>query len=166
MPAAVTRCGNYFGGYDFNYIRLIPGVMRSLVAGERPTLRSDGKFTRDYPYIEDAVDVQLDLAERLHRDSSLYGEAFNFSYGKQLEVFEIVEIVAKLYGSSTKPLVNNKVSAEIRHMHLSSDKARSILGWQPTCGFAEGLRRTVDWYRDHLTAEAGHRGDLATAMNA
>ncbi|NGO52910.1 GDP-mannose 4,6-dehydratase [Allomesorhizobium camelthorni] len=150
LPVAVTRCGNYFGGYDFNFARLIPGVIRSLVEGEQPILRSDGKFTRDYLYIEDAVDVQLDLAEKLHRDPTLYGEAFNFSYGAQVEVIEIVERIAELFGSAVKPLVNNSVSVEIRHMHLSSDKARSRLGWEPACGFDEGLKRTVDWYIRHI----------------
>jgi nucleoside-diphosphate-sugar epimerase len=150
VPVAVTRCGNYFGGYDFNYTRLIPGVIRSLVAGERPVLRSDGKFTRDYLYIEDAVDVQLELAERLYHDPSLYGEAFNFSYGAQVEVIEIVERIAELLGSPIKPLVNNSVSVEIRHMHLSSEKARTRLDWEPTCGFEEGMKRTVDWYRSHI----------------
>ena len=164
LPVAVTRCGNYFGGYDFNYARLIPGVAKSLAAGEQPVLRSDGKFTRDYLYIEDAVDVQLELAEHLHRDPSLYGEAFNFSYGDQIEVIEIVERIAEIFGSPAKPLVNDSVSVEIRHMHLSSEKAKTRLGWKPSCGFDEGLRRTVDWYRTHLAGEAARRREaLATA---
>jgi CDP-glucose 4,6-dehydratase len=146
LRAAVTRCGNFFGGYDFNFTRLIPGACRSLAAGERPVLRSDGRFTRDFLYIEDAVDAQLLLAERLSANPRLYGEAFNFSYGEQLEVVEILRRIAYLAGRHIEPLVANHVQAEIRHMHLSSQKAEELLGWRPCIGFEEGLRRTVQWY--------------------
>lgn len=150
VPVAVTRCGNYFGPYDFNFTRLIPDVCRSLASGETPRLRSDGRFTRDFLYIEDAVDVQLLLAERLAVDQSLYGEAFNFSYGEQVEVREIVRRVMSLAGVDGLPIVENTVRAEIRHMHLSSEKAGKLLSWSPRVGFNEGLRRTVDWYLSFL----------------
>jgi CDP-glucose 4,6-dehydratase len=146
LPVAVTRCGNYFGPFDFNFARLIPGVCRSLAFGETPRLRSDGRFTRDYLYIEDAVDAQLLLAERLASDQSLFGEAFNFSYGEQVEVIEIVRRLASLSGVDVQPIVEDNVEAEIRHMQLSSEKARQILNWTPTIGFDEGLKRTVAWY--------------------
>jgi len=153
VPVAVTRCGNYFGPYDFNFTRLIPGVCKSLASGETPRLRSDGRFTRDFLYIEDAVDVQLLLAERLAVDQSLYGEAFNFSYGEQLEVFEIVRRLMALAGVDGLPIVEDTVRAEIRHMHLSSEKAGKRLRWSPRVGFDEGLKRTVDWYLSFLGAD-------------
>jgi CDP-glucose 4,6-dehydratase len=146
VPVAVTRCANYFGPYDFNFARLIPGVCRSLAMGETPRLRSDGRFTRDFLYVEDAVDVQLLLAEALAADPSLYGEAFNFSYGEQIEVLEVVRRLIAIVGLDAEPIVENTVQAEIRHMHLSSEKARRDLSWTPRIGFDEGLQRTVDWY--------------------
>jgi CDP-glucose 4,6-dehydratase len=146
VPVAITRCGNFFGPYDFNFTRLIPGVCQSLAKRETPRLRSDGRFTRDFLYIEDAVDAQLLLAERLAEDESLYGEAFNFSYGEQLEVVTIVRLLMNLAGVHSEPVVENNVQAEIRHMHLSSEKAERVLNWRPAIGFKEGLRRSVDWY--------------------
>ena len=146
VPVAITRCGNFFGPYDFNFTRLIPGICRSLAQNETPRLRSDGRFTRDFLYIEDAVDAQLLLAERLSEDPSLYGEAFNFSYGEQLEVLTIVRSLMEIAGVHADPLVENSVQAEIRHMHLSSEKAERLLNWRPEIGFDEGLRRSVDWY--------------------
>jgi dTDP-glucose 4,6-dehydratase len=156
LPIAVTRCGNYFGAFDFNFTRLIPGVVRDVMEGRRPVLRSDGRFTRDFLYIEDAVDVQLLLAERLAVDRSIYGEAFNFSYGEQLEVIDIVRRIAELMGKPVEPVVNNTVQAEIRHMHLSSNKAIQFLNWQPGCGFDEGLRRTLKWYADYYQPKTHH----------
>lgn len=154
LPVAVTRCGNYFGPYDFNYSRLIPGVVKQIVNGERPVLRSDGRFTRDFLYIEDAVDVQLLVAEKLSKDPELYGEAFNFSYGEQIEVITIVQRILKIMRSPLEAKVNNNVRAEIRHMHLASDKAMQKLGWRPQFGFDKGLEKTVHWYANHLVEQA------------
>jgi CDP-glucose 4,6-dehydratase len=146
LPVGVTRCANYFGPYDLNFTRLIPGVCRSLAAGDAPRLRSDGRFTRDFLYIEDAVEVQLLLAERLAEEASLYGQPFNFSYGDQMEVLDVVRRLMEIVGATGTPVVENTVQTEIRHMHLSSEKAERLLQWQPRVGFDDGLRRTVDWY--------------------
>ena len=160
VPVAVTRCGNFFGPYDFNFTRLIPGICRSLATKETPRLRSDGRFTRDFLYIEDAVDAQLLLAERLSADQSLYGEAFNFSYGEQLEVLSIVRTLMEIAGVHAEPLVENNVKAEIRHMHLSSEKAVRRLDWRPEVGFNEGLRRSVHWYLTFFRERTGTEFEL------
>lgn len=152
LRVGVTRCGNYFGPYDFNFTRLIPGVLRSLAGDEAPVLRSDGRFTRDFLYVEDAAEAHLMLAERLLAQPELAGEAFNFSYGEQWEVIDIVRELIALSGSQLQPQVTDGVQAEIRHMHLSSEKAKRILDWKPTVAFNEGLRRTVDWYAGHFSS--------------
>lgn len=150
LPTAITRCGNYFGGFDFNFTRLIPGILRDLAEGRRPELRSSGRFTRDFIYIEDAVEIQLMLAERVAEDRSLYGEAFNFSYGEQIEVIDIVRRLAELTAEPIEPLVNDNVRAEIPHMHLSSTKANDRLGWKPLFSLDEGLQQTVKWYSGYF----------------
>ncbi len=152
-PVAVTRCGNYFGGYDFNLTRLIPGVVRNIMQGKPPMLRSNGRFTRDFLYIEDAVDVQLLLGQRLSEDATLYGEAFNFSYGERLEVLDIVLRICRLLHAPFAPVVNETVTAEIPHIQLSSEKARQLLDWKPSHGFLTGLERTVFWYRDYFARD-------------
>jgi dTDP-glucose 4,6-dehydratase len=169
LPTAITRCGNYFGGFDFNFTRLIPGIMKDLMEGRRPELRSNGQFTRDFLYIEDAVEIQLMLAERVAEDPSLYGEAFNFSYGVQIQVIDMVRRLGELAGMPVEPLVNDNVRAEIPHMHLSSDKATERLGWQPQFSLDEGLDRAVQWYTRYFKAKAprmaddGHYG-MATSI--
>ena len=75
----VVRCGNLFGGGDRNYSRLIPGVIRDVMSGRRPVLRSDGSPLRDYIYAEDAARAYLLLAAAMRTDVSLRGSAFNFS---------------------------------------------------------------------------------------
>jgi CDP-glucose 4,6-dehydratase len=161
LPVAVTRCGNFFGPYDFNFTRLIPGVNKSLASNEAPVMRSDGRFTRDFLYIEDAVEAHFHLAERLTEDERLYGEPFNFSYGIRVEVIDIVRRIIEIAKSPLAPVTANNVQAEIRHMHLSSDKAQRLLDWKPRIGFDKGLARTVAWYQRYFRGRLGARQERA-----
>ena len=63
LPVAITRCGNFYGGGDLNWNRIVPGTIRSIVRGERPVIRSDGTFIRDYFYVEDGAAAYMLLAE-------------------------------------------------------------------------------------------------------
>ena len=157
LPVTVTRCGNYFGGFDFKWQRIIPGTIRALLAGEPVVLRSDGKFTRDFLYVEDAVDVHLALAERSIADPTLRGEAFNFSHEVDIEVIDIVRRLIALVGAKIEPQIQNTAQQEIRFIRVSSDKARERLGWRPRHDFDAALAETVGWYRDYLSDPARAR---------
>ncbi len=150
VPVAITRCGNFFGGGDLNWNRVVPGTIRSILRGERPVIRSDGHFVRDYIYVEDAVDSYLHLAQALRKESKFAGEAFNFSTGKPLDVLEMVDAIRAMMQSDLEPVVLNEVSNEIRAQHLDSGKAREQLGWEARFGLKEGLARTIAWYRNFL----------------
>ena len=93
LPVVVTRCGNFYGGGDLNWNRIVPGTIRSVLRGQRPVIRSDGKFVRDYFYVEDGAAVYTMLAERLAEDRALAGRAYNFSNEIQVTVLEIAEKV-------------------------------------------------------------------------
>lgn len=147
VPVAITRCGNFFGGGDLNWNRLVPGTIRSLIRGERPILRSDGTFIRDYFYVEDGVDAYLRLAEALVADPRWTGHAFNFSYGIPLSAVEMVQRIAAVMGMAAEPVILGQASNEIRAQYLDATKARNLLGWTPEIGMDQGLRRTVEWYR-------------------
>ena len=79
LPVAITRCGNFYGGGDLNWNRIVPGTIRSVLRNERPMIRSDGKFVRDYFYVEDGAAAYMLLAEKLLSTGRLRGQAFNFS---------------------------------------------------------------------------------------
>ncbi len=150
LPVVVTRCGNFYGGGDLNWNRIVPGTIRSILRGQRPVIRSDGQFIRDYFYAEDGAAANMTLAEKLAENPALRGEAFNFSNEIQVTVLELAEKILKLMNSELEPDVRNEATNEIRHQYLSAEKARRMLDWQPLFTLDEGLRRTIEWYGDFL----------------
>ena len=149
-PLAITRCGNFYGGGDLNWNRVVPGTIRSVIRGERPIIRSDGKFVRDYFYVEDGVAAYVLLAERLMQDSKLFGAAYNFSNEAQISVLELVNAILSKMGSKLRPEIQNQASNEIRHQFLSAERARTELNWKPNFTLDEGLEKTISWYREAL----------------
>jgi CDP-glucose 4,6-dehydratase len=150
LPVAITRCGNFYGGGDLNWNRIVPGSIRSILRGERPIIRSDGNFTRDYFYAEDGAAAYMLLAERLAHDPALRGEAFNFSNELQITVLTLVRRLLSLMGSTLEPDVRNEASNEIRHQYLSAARARERLGWAPLFTLDTGLTKTIRWYQEFL----------------
>jgi CDP-glucose 4,6-dehydratase len=154
LPVAVTRCGNLYGGGDLNYNRLVPGTIRSALLGERPIIRSDGTFVRDYFYVRDAVEAYLQLAERLD-EPRFHGQAFNFGTETPLSVLELARRILKAVGrEDLQPLVQNQALHEIPRQYLDCSKARTQLAWKPRYTLEQGLAETIAWYRKALSESA------------
>jgi CDP-glucose 4,6-dehydratase len=150
VPVAITRCGNFYGGGDLNWNRIVPGTIRSVIRGQRPVVRSDGQYVRDYFYVEDAAAAYMLLAERLAGDRDLIGHAFNFSNELQISVLDLVDRILKLMDSPLRPDVRNEANNEIRYQYLSAAKAARMLGWAPLFTLDDGLRATIRWYRNYF----------------
>ncbi len=146
LPVAITRCGNFYGGGDLNFNRLVCGTIRSVLHNKPVIIRSDGTPKRDYIYIQDAVSAYCTLAEKLE-EKILYGEAFNFSGGKPLSVMDMTNAILTLMGKKGHPVeILNQSSGEIKDQYLSIEKAQKTLQWTPHYSLEEGLRETIDWY--------------------
>jgi CDP-glucose 4,6-dehydratase len=154
-PVVITRCGNFYGGGDLNWNRIVPGTIRSILRGQRPIIRSDGTFIRDYFYVEDGAIAYMTLAEKLAADPGLKGRAFNFSNEIQLTVSQLVQRILTAMKSDLVPDVRNEASHEILHQYLSAAAARKDLGWRPEFTLEQGLERTIAWYREFLASPAG-----------
>src|SRR5688572_7021575 len=146
LPVAITRCGNFYGGGDLNWNRIVPGTIRAVLRGERPVIRSDGKYVRDYFYVEDGVLAYVLLAEELAANPELKGHAFNFSNEIQITVEDLVGSILAMMESDLTPDIRNEASNEIRAQYLDSTKARRMLDWQPLFTLEQGLERTISWY--------------------
>ena len=155
LPVVISRCGNFYGGGDLNWNRIIPGTIRSILRGQAPVIRSDGKYIRDYFYVEDGAAAYTLLAEKLAVMPELRGTAFNFSNEIQVTVLQVVEKVLKMMNSSLQPDVRGETTNEILHQYLSAQRARSKLGWKPMFEIDEGLRRTINWYRSFFNENPG-----------
>lgn len=150
LPVVITRCGNFYGGGDLNWNRILPGTIRSVLRGQRPVIRSDGSFIRDYFYVEDGAAAYMLLAEELAAKPELRGEAFNFSNEIQVTVLDLTARILKIMNSDIEPDIRNEATNEIKHQYLSAEKARKMLNWSPLFTLDKALATTVDWYKEFL----------------
>lgn len=151
LPVAVTRFGNVFGGGDVNSSRLIPGTIRALLAGERPTIRSNGLLERDFLYAEDAASAYLTVAGSLDR-SELHGRAWNASIGRPVSVLEVVRMLIEIAGLDIEPDVRGQgiPHGELARQWLDHGAMARELGWEPAWDLERGLRETYGWYERQL----------------
>ncbi len=153
LPVCITRCGNLYGPGDLNFNRIIPGTIKSVVLGERPVIRSDGTYIRDYFYVKDAADAYMALAEKMG-EKGIAGQAFNFSTANKITVLELVGKILKEMKSGLKPIILDEAKGEIRDQYLSSEKAKRLLGWEAEYPIEKGLKETVPWYAAFLKKKA------------
>jgi CDP-glucose 4,6-dehydratase len=163
LPVAVTRFANLYGGGDFNPSRLVPEAVRAALSGRRPVIRSDGSPERDFLYVEDAVAAYLAIAGALDGVAGAVGaghggapgpaagEAFNAGGGQPHRVLDVVEAICALAGTGVSPDVRGSgtPAGEIDRQWVDFAKLGALTGWAPQVPLAEGLERTIAWYREY-----------------
>ena len=153
LPVAVTRLANLYGGGDLNLSRLVPEAALAVVDGRAPVIRSDGTLQRDFLYVEDAVRAYEAICGLVHAGQG-GGEAFNAGGERPYSVLEVVETTCRVAGAPVTPQVRGEgtPAGEITRQWVDSAKLRGATGWAPAVTLEEGLRRTVDWYRQYRAA--------------
>jgi CDP-glucose 4,6-dehydratase len=153
LPLAVTRFANVYGGGDLNFSRLVPEAVVAVLDRRRPQIRSDGSPERDFLHVDDAVAAYLAIAAALERDG-IAGQAFNAGGDRAHSVREIVELIAAAGGGEVEPeyLGDGSPDGEIDRQVVDSTRLRELTGWRPEVELADGLRRTLEWYREHPDA--------------
>ncbi|MEX0993616.1 MAG: NAD-dependent epimerase/dehydratase family protein [Solirubrobacterales bacterium] len=151
LPVAVTRFANVYGGGDFNFSRIVPDTVRSLLEGRRPVLRSDGSPRRDFMYVEDAIGAYLAIAHALDRDD-VRGLALNAGAGEAVPIIEVVERLIEIAGQRVEPEIQGSgaPAGEIDRQYLDSTLIAELIGWQPAWSLDDGLRETYAWYEGKL----------------
>jgi CDP-glucose 4,6-dehydratase len=159
LPLAVTRFANVYGGGDLNFSRLIPETVVAVLDGRPPQIRSDGSPERDFLHVDDAVSAYLTIATALG-GGGVAGEAFNAGGERPHSVREVVELIVAANGSGIEPDFQGDGSpdGEIDRQFVDSAKLRDLTGWRPQVDLADGLRRTLEWYREHAEARPGALG--------
>jgi CDP-glucose 4,6-dehydratase len=122
----------------------------AVLDGRAPVIRSDGSPQRDFLYVGDAAAAYLAIAAALN-EGTAGGEAFNAGGDRPHSVSEVVGLIAELAGGGLEPDVrgSGNPEGEIDRQYVDSSKLRRATGWGPRTGLEEGLRRTIEWYREH-----------------
>jgi CDP-glucose 4,6-dehydratase len=153
LPLAVTRFANIYGGGDLNFSRLIPETTIAVLDGRPPVIRSDGSPERDFLHVDDAVAAYLAIEAALGQGKA-GGEAFNAGGEHPHSVREVVDLIASVADTGVEPqyLGSGTPDGEIDRQYVDSTKLRELTGWRPQVELADGLNKTLDWYRAHPEA--------------
>jgi CDP-glucose 4,6-dehydratase len=146
LPVAITRCGNIYGPGDFNFSRITPDTIRCALSDKTLSIRSNGKFIRDYIFVDDIINGYMLIAEKLQK-LKLGSQAFNFSDENPISVIALVKRIYKIAAKEANYKILNQAKFEIKDQYLASSKARRVLNWKPKFTLDEGLRKTIAWYR-------------------
>jgi len=148
LPTVSLRYFNVFGPRqhpDSEYAAAIPRFLRRMLAGERPVIFGDGEQSRDFTAVENVVAANLLAAGTTQG----IGEVFNIACGQTSSLNQLVAWLNQLLGTDLSPIYEAPRPADIRHSYASIRKAEAMLDYRPTLEVQEGLRRTVEWFRQH-----------------
>ena len=150
LALAITRNANTYGPADMNFSRIVPDTIKSIIEDKQPVIRSDGSPERDYMFIKDSVSAYLTVAENLHR-KEVVGEAFNFGSGAPISVLALFKKILKLMiKENAEPKILGQAKNEIDRQYLSIEKAKRLLNWHPNYTLDQGLKETVEWYKNYF----------------
>jgi UDP-glucose 4-epimerase len=163
MPATAVRYSNIYGpGQDAAnpYCGVVAKFAESLFAGKPPVIHGDGNQTRDFTFIDDAVEATL-LAAVSERAT---GEVFNVGTGVETRVNQLAETLIRLIGARVEPVHTDRRDVDnIRRRVVNIEKTRRSLRWVPEVTLEQGLERTIEWQRGRTPSASRHaEGPTAT----
>lgn len=161
LPTVCLRYFNIFGPRQdptSQYSAVLAKFITLMLRGERPIIYGDGEQSRDFNYIDNAVAANLLAATAPAKDVA--GETFNIATGRRYNLNETVALLRPLTGYKGKVEHAAERAGDIKHSLADISRAQEKLGYQPLVDFEEGLRRTVEWYRE---SEAASQRELAAS---
>ncbi len=155
LETVALRYFNIFGprqAPDSPYSGVMAKFAKLMLAGEQPTIHGDGEQSRDFTYVENVVEANLKAATA--PAEKVAGRVFNCACGKPYTLNETYKLMGELTGYKNPPLYGPPREGDIKHSYADISSARETLGYAPKVDFLEGLRRTVDWYREQHQEES------------
>lgn len=147
VPVVTVRFGNVYGKGDLNFTRIIPGIMKSLVLNKVLAIRSNGKFIRDYVYVDDIVRALITISKNMKK---VRGEAFNISSRENLSVIELLKLVSEILDQKIKYNILNKARNEIPAQSINFNKINKTLGWEPEDSLTSTIPSIFRWYKNYF----------------
>jgi nucleoside-diphosphate-sugar epimerase len=146
LETVTTRYFNVFGPRQdpgSPYSGVISLFIKALSDGTRPIIYGDGGQTRDFTYVTNVVDGVIRSAET----PGVGGHVFNVATSSRVSLNELLAVLKKIFGSDVEPIYKESRAGDVRDSQADISKATKMLGYRPTVGLEEGLRQTVEWYR-------------------
>jgi nucleoside-diphosphate-sugar epimerase len=147
LETVCLRYFNIFGPYQdpaSEYAAVIPKFILKMLAGEAPVIYGDGEQSRDFTYIDNAVEANL-LACKSEKVGR--GEVINVACGERYSLNELVAALNEILGTKIEPLYDEARPGDVKHSLAAIERARELLGYEVKVDFHEGLKRTVEWFR-------------------
>jgi len=148
------RYFNVFGPYQnpaSQYAAAIPAFVMSMLNDKPPVIYGDGQQSRDFTYVENVVEANL----RVALTRRLTGEVMNVACGEAVTVNQVIAMINDILGKDIKPIYVEARQGDVKHSLADITRALDIVGYSPIVGFHEGLKKTIDWYKDTLDAAEG-----------
>lgn len=147
-----TVCLRYFNVFgprqdpDSQYSAVIPKFISALLGGRRPTIFGDGRQSRDFTYVDNVVHGNLLAADAPAEKVS--GRCFNVAAGRSTSLLELLDLLNKLLGTDIRPVHAEPRAGDVRKSLADISQARACLGYETLVDFDDGLRRSIDFYRN------------------
>lgn len=150
LDVAVARPFNAYGPRqnEKSYAGVIPKTIHRILRGEAPIIHGDGLQTRDYTYVEDIAET----IPRLYEVPSTRGRIVNIASGKEVCIKELILQIMDLMDYSGEPIYTDPRPGDVRRHIGDISLAKQLIGYSPKTGYEEGLRKTIEWYKDQITS--------------
>lgn len=129
------------------YAAVIPQFVKKILDNESPQIHGDGNQSRDFTYIDNVIEANLKAC--LAKDEA-FGKAFNIAYGGQVTVDTLFKEMRKLLNSNIEPVYIPTRPGDVKHSNADITQARTLMNYNPSYSFEEGLKLTLDWYKKAL----------------
>jgi len=151
LETVALRYFNVFGARQdpsSHYAAVIPKFITLMLAGKQPVIYGDGTQSRDFTHVDNIVHGNLLAAEA----PDAAGEMMNLATGERITLLDLVEQINAALGTDIEPILTDPRPGDILHSRAGTQKSQDLLDFTPSVSFAEGLRRTVEFYRGQLDA--------------
>lgn len=148
LDVAIARPFNTYGPRQNEgiYAAVIPITIRRLMAGQPPIIHGDGRQTRDFIFVKDTVRGIIEVYKNKHSR----GREINLASGHEVKIKDLICLIAKEFGYKGKILKKAARPADVRRHRAGTKLAKSLLGFSPEYKFQEGVRETIEWYKEKL----------------
>jgi len=150
IDVSIVRPFNTYGPRqnEGTYAGVIPLTIRRILRGESPVIYGDGLQTRDYTYVTDVADA----AVKVYQAKSTRGKVLNIASAKEISIKDLISKIAKLMNCKKPVIYDKQRPGDVRRFIGSNSLAKKIINYKPKVDFEEGLRRTINWYRNLFTS--------------